>query len=143
MLYHFEYKLNDEDYIEFNKFVALNDPRDSHLPPCTPGPLLNRFFTFLANREIKKLAKYGKLPYGKDNSLRFGEDFFVEIEDEVESKIKYTSIEKIVCSEHTMYIFLSVLSAVILPFSAFKSDAQRSEFLAFINGKIVKTNAVQ
>lgn len=93
--------------------------------------LLNRTI----KRTIKSMKKQGKLPYGQDVLLRFEEDFFVEITTESETKTKYSSIEKVVADQNALYIYISVIQAIILPFSVFENQEQKETFWHFINHK--------
>ena len=97
----------------------------------------NRFVaSFMLKGMMKKMKKDGKLPYGKENIVQFDEDFIIATEDEIESKFKYINIEKVVCDKHTVYIFVNAMQACTIPFSAFETEAQRHEFLMFLDRKV-------
>ena len=99
---------------------------------------INRFYLPSA---IKKMKKDGKLPYGKENELLFGEDFCVEIADDIETKVKYRAIEKVASGDHAVYVFISAMQAFIIPLSVFETGEQRTEFVAFVNRKIEESRA--
>jgi len=97
---------------------------------------LNNTFTVLILKwQIKSIKKTGKLPFGKENTLRFFEDFMMSIEDGTETKMKYTNIEKVAAGDNAIYIYFSAMQAFIIPFSVFSNEQERNEFYAFINQK--------
>ena len=95
-------------------------------------------FLFLIKIHIKTMKKHGKLPYGKDVILRVEEEALIEITPEIETKVKYTTIEKIDTGKNAIYIYMNRLQAVIVPFSAFETETSRNEFLYFMQGKAAK-----
>ena len=94
---------------------------------------LNGWFLKL---NIKMMKKRGKLPYSKEGSIQFDEDFIVDSTEEQETKVKYKAVERIVLGDNAVYIYISSIQAFIVPFSVFKNDEQKAEFLAFINNKM-------
>jgi hypothetical protein len=88
--------------------------------------------------QIKLMKRDGRAPYDANPQISFGEEEVHEISETSELKVKYVNVEK-VCDDKkngAVYIFFSAMQAFILPHRAFESDAHRSEFLAFINGKV-------
>ena len=96
---------------------------------------LKPFLLFFLKIQMKLLKKDGKLPYGQNSLVTFGEDFVVDISDETETKIKYTKIEKISVGSIAIYLYFSAAQALVIPFSVFENDAHKAEFLEFIKGK--------
>ena len=84
---------------------------------------------------IKAMKKSGKLPFGKNTEIQFGEDDIHDISELSESKIKYSVIEKIAMGKNAIYIYFSSIQAFIIPFSVFENEEQKADFLAFINQK--------
>ena len=81
------------------------------------------------------MKKYGKLPYGKDVTISFGEDSLIEITPETETKVKYTRIENIVGGTFAIYIYISAVQAFVVPVSVFPSIQEQDEFWNFIHDK--------
>ena len=92
-------------------------------------------FEFMLKVQIKMAKKEGKLPYDSNIVMEFYEDYFIEITNETESKTKYTKIEKIIFGDKAIYILLSAIQAVIIPYSAFKTERKRHEFESFIKSR--------
>lgn len=87
-------------------------------------------------RNIKKLARDGKLPYSKEGVLIFDEDFINDINTTTESKTRYSCIEKCCITENAIYLYFSAMQAYIVPMSAFSTEEDKQEFIKFINSKI-------
>ena len=97
---------------------------------------INRFGINISIAIMKsRIKKDGKLPFGRNCTLRFDDDCFVSVADEVETKMKYAIIEKILCSHDTAYIFINAAQAEIIPFSVFEDENQRVAFLEFVSAK--------
>ena len=84
---------------------------------------------------IKSMQKGGKMPYDSEMRLCFGDDEVLEITKTAESRVKYTSIEKMHMGDTAIYIYISAMQAFIIPISAFESQAQKAEFIAFVRQK--------
>jgi len=93
---------------------------------------------FILKVQIEMAKKEGKLPYDREITMEFYEDYFIEITKETENKTKYTKIEKIIIGDNAIYIFVSAMQSFIIPFSVFKSEKQRSKFEFFIKNKTKK-----
>jgi len=85
--------------------------------------------------QIKLIKKQGKLPFGKDVNIRFDEESYVETNEVSETKINYTSLERVVKGHHVIYLYIGAMQATIIPFAAFETDEQRDDFLTFIINK--------
>jgi len=81
----------------------------------------------------------GKLPFSEQNFLQFEDDCFIENTVDTETKTKYSKIERIAVSEKAIYLYLTAMTANIIPVSVFESEQQKEEFLAFINGKVAQS----
>lgn len=90
---------------------------------------------------MKLLKKDGKLYYGKDVLFQFNEDFFIETSTDAETKLKYTSIERIEEGKNALYIYIGAIQAYMIPFSVFETTEQKNEFLDFINNKVATAGA--
>lgn len=172
-MYQFQFRLDDGDYLEFNRHHQLNAPASRRglliarlMVPAAFAVLLllallgdagpeqieiqlaiyapvSIAWFFLAiplnllvlKLNLKLLRKHGKLPYGREVTLRFEEDFFIETTEKTEMKTKYSAIERIALGERAIYIYISALQAVILPFAAFEAAEQRDAFLAYLHDK--------
>ena len=99
-------------------------------------PLISRAITSLMMRvTIKSMQKGGKMPYDSEMRLRFGDDDILEVTEAAESRVKYTSIEKIRMGDTAIYIYISAMQAYIMPFSVFDSREHMGEFIAFVREK--------
>jgi len=85
--------------------------------------------------QIKFMKKGGKLPFEKDNLLRFEEDYFLIETENSETKQKYQTIENILVSPYAIYLYFGSVQGYILPLRAFESEQQKEEFITFINQK--------
>ena len=90
---------------------------------------------FRAKRHIATMKKDGKLPFEKNVSLQFDEDFVIGTTERGESKIRYTAIEKTCVGSDAIYIYTNAVQAHIIPLYVFESQEQISGFLAFIKNK--------
>lgn len=93
------------------------------------------FVTISVKWQIESMKRYGKLPFIKDNLIRFDEDVFVHTTPETESKAKYTIIERIGKGDSAVYIYVNQLNAYIIPLSVFESEQQLNDFWVFIHSK--------
>jgi len=48
-------------------------------------------------------------------------------------RIAYDNIEKIMIGNDTVYIFINSIQAAIVPFTVFKTEQEKNEFIHFIN----------
>lgn len=173
MLYQFKYLLDDNDYLEFNKFHMYNSLSNKKaiiaLRLAVPilmtinlllfqksyqkletlvisiiiiavfsiiwALLVKPLLLLVLKANIKMLKKDGKLPYGKDVLMEFGEQNFIETTKETETKTNYSQIEKITLGNTAIYIYINSIQAYIIPFSVFTGDESKEAFLTFINQK--------
>jgi hypothetical protein len=75
-------------------------------------------------RNIKSFKKSAKLPYGQNVTIHFDEDSFTETTVETETKVKYSSVEKIAFSNIALYIYVSSVQAFIIPYCVFENEGQ-------------------
>ena len=100
-------------------------------------PLLFLLFTFLDKLIVRWTAK-SMLKDGKNNdflgeqTVIFHEDCIEDINAHSQSRVPYTSIEKINFGYDCYYIYMGAIKANIIPLSAFADDAQRQEFLELL-----------
>ena len=88
--------------------------------------------------QIRSIKKQGKIPFGKDVNIRFDEESYTEINEVSETKINYTSMERVVKGHHAIYLYIGAVQATIIPFAAFETEEHMDDFLAFIFSKILK-----
>jgi hypothetical protein len=93
-----------------------------------------RYFMNFTKRNIENMLKEGK------NQNLFGpvsvsleEEGIWEISNLGESKARWSSIEKIEETKTHIFIYLSALSAAIIPLSAFSNATEKNEFLRILN----------
>jgi hypothetical protein len=100
-----------------------------------------RYFMSFTRRNIEKLLKEG------NNQNLFGpvsvsleDEGIREISNQGESKAKWSSIEKIEETKTHIYIYLSAISAAIIPLRAFSDINEKNEFLRILNSNWNKSN---
>jgi|GEM_PF-6973640 len=87
--------------------------------------------------QLNRSNKWGEVPIGKTITLTFESDYFVEITKEIETKVKYAGVEKVVDYANQVYLFIHPNVAFIMPLSIFSNQVQRFAFLDFIKEKAV------
>ncbi len=102
--------------------------------------LAKHFQIYFIKKMVKRIKKDGKLPYGKNNLIKFDQNFIYEVNDKIETKTKYTVLENIMVDDNAIYIYFSAIQAYIIPFRVFENDEQKEAFLEFINDKIKSNN---
>ncbi len=91
--------------------------------------------------KIKGIKKSGKLLYSKVANVQFLEDSIIEVTDKKRIELLYTAISDIAIDKgKSIYIFENHISAIIIPFTVFKTDEEREEFINFINEKSNKVS---
>jgi len=98
--------------------------------------LAKPFYIKSLRKQLDILKKNGKLPYNKEATLLFSDDYCTEITLERETKIKYSVVERVVETEKAIYVYMSAVSAAIIPLKCFSDDAQKQQFICFIQSKI-------
>jgi len=98
--------------------------------------LLKKLLLLNMKSQIKRIKKLGKVVWGVETAVSFGEEFISDISELGESKFKYSVVEKIAVGKTAVYVYIEALRALILPFPVFESEEQKQEFLSFINNKI-------
>jgi len=94
-----------------------------------------KFLINNAKSSAKKIAEEGRLPYGEEIIMQFEEDFFIDITDDIETKVKYRRIDKIAAGDSAAYLYIDYDRAFILPFSVFDDERQKVLFLNYIKYK--------
>ena len=89
-------------------------------------------FTLIVRLNLKSQIKHGSHLYTPDATLIFGENDFSEITPDEELKYTYERIESMAENKGAMYLYLSSLTAIIIPSSAFASSAEREKLIAFL-----------
>ena len=174
MMFRFDIKVNDQDYLDFHKFWLARSPygkeqmRSSRITvtfifvicmlvllflgnfsvaaffdtiPLLIALILMqvfhlKLFFLLLKRQIKSLKKTGKMGYSPESAMEFHKDCFVEITPDNKVEHKYSAVERVsVVENKVVYVHINNITAYILPFSSFASEAQFGDFLAFIKTK--------
>ncbi|MCL2621142.1 MAG: YcxB family protein [Defluviitaleaceae bacterium] len=92
------------------------------------------FYAKQIEKQIAKIKKEGKLPYGQKVELSFREADFYHVSEQGESTVPYNALEAVVCGDDgSVYLFNSAMSAVIVPARAFENPQQAQEFMDFVN----------
>lgn len=174
-MFEFKVTLNDEDWIAFNKYVALNNPLTKKRLNKTKrtGPMLFYSFTiamFILNHNfslfligialmtilsilwiiksekiyvkavennIKNFVKEGEVPYNHEEAIiKFDDEAVSEISESIDSKIKYSIMQKNAITEDAVYVFINTGLVYILPTRIFSDNEQKEKFIEFINSKV-------
>lgn len=98
-----------------------------------PKLLLNS----MANR-VRKMLKNASSTILGAKTMTLGEEQLRLQGDGEDSTYTYEKVEKIEEDLERYYIFVGELEALILPKEAFTSDAQKTQFFDFLQGKIKK-----
>lgn len=94
-----------------------------------------RMLLMIMKNAVLKLKKDGKLPYNKQSTLRFNDEFIHEIMPDSEFKTKYAMIEKVAVTESAIYVYFGSIQAFVIPMSTFSNETEKRDFLEFINLK--------
>ena len=86
--------------------------------------------------EMKRTKKEGKLPFGETVKARFDEEYLYQTSGSDELKMKYDNMDKVAEGNHAIYIYIDAVQAFILPDCVFENKQQKTEFLAFVKGKV-------
>jgi len=89
--------------------------------------------TPLLKWQLKAIKKDGKAPFGRNNTMRFEDEYIYEISELSETRYRYSAIEKIGEGNRAIYLYLTAVSALIVPYSVFESREHKDEFLTFVN----------
>lgn len=92
---------------------------------------------------IAKLKKDGNLPYDKSGELVFDSDGYTDISKDSVIKRTYSSIEKIILTEKTVYLYTSATNADIINCDVFKDENEKSGFLSYIASKAPDANIIR
>ena len=84
---------------------------------------------------MKRFKKVENLPYGQEVELEFEEDHFTEKLPGSESKSDYSRVIKIVTDKQAIYVYVSAIQALIIPFRVFENPSDRVNFLNFLHEK--------
>jgi len=96
-----------------------------------------KYFTlFIVRMQIRAIKKMGRLPYNLDIQLIFDEEHFTEITHVTKTQTKYSILEKVDDGHDAVYVRIGAVQAAIIPHTAFESEEQKRDFIAFINTKI-------
>lgn len=85
-------------------------------------------------KQIRRLAKTGKLPFNRQVNMRFEETSFVEASSDVASRINYSKIERILAGRYVI-IYINSMQAHILPGHIFQNREHQDAFLSFLQTK--------
>ena len=86
--------------------------------------------------QIRAMKKDGKAPYGEAAQVHFGEDDVHSVSESTETRAKYASLGRICEDGNAVYIYMNAIQAFVIPHRVFEDEAQKAEFLTFINDRI-------
>lgn len=86
--------------------------------------------------QIKQLKKTGKLPFDPEVKLEFHEDKWVEIAPGKRTEQSYCALERIcITKDRYIFLYISSVSACILPIPQLREQINLQDFLDFISPK--------
>ena len=100
------------------------------------------YFRYL-KKGITKLKKDGNLPYDKSGELIFDSDGITDISETSVLKTGHSSIEKIIITEKTIYLYTSAVNAYIINSDFFKDENEKSAFVDYITTKAPNANIIK
>lgn len=86
-------------------------------------------------KSFAKMKKDGNLPYDKSGELIFDSNGITDISETSVLKTVHSSIEKIIITEKTIYLYTSAVNAYIINSDFFKDQNEKSDFLNYITSK--------
>ena len=87
-------------------------------------------------RNINRLKKQGKLPYSPSYVIEFNGSGIISWDETSKTERSYDSIQSVAIYKNKyVFIYTSLLSGFIIPFSAFASDGEREDLIEFIKSK--------
>ena len=90
-------------------------------------------------RIMRRLQQGGKLPYDSGSVFTFEEDSFTETTEFEKSEISYRRIEKVcVVKERFVLLYVSSITAHVLPISQLKAQVDLNAFIQFLSEKCAK-----
>lgn len=140
------YKLTDEDYIEFNEFHQLihSEVGKRNLfflklagPMISVLAIVIFIFSIVCVAQAKKIMKRGirktilkmieteGLPFAEEITLTFTEDQIIEITKGQEVKVDYQKVENVCETETAFYIYISSIEALIIPKRVLNQDMEK------------------
>ena len=91
---------------------------------------------FLNKKAVRLYLKSGKVNHFIGAQvLELAEDCIIEISELTESRLQYQAVERVVRGKNSFYIYVGVIQAIIVPFSAFENDEQQRQFFAILSNK--------
>ena len=133
------YKLTDEDYIEFNEFHQLIHSeigKRNLFFLRLIGPMISilaMIIFILAKKIMKrgirktilKMKEKEGLPFAEETTLNFTEDQIIEITKGQEVKVDYKKVEDVCETEKAFYVYMSSVQAIIIPKRVLDQDKEK------------------
>ena len=95
--------------------------------------LIKPFMNFSIKMQVKAIKEGGKLPYTKKSTIDFYDGYLIDTTPEEVTKQNYSLIERTAVVEgKAVYVYVSNLSAHIIPYTSFESKEQLDSFIEFI-----------
>ena len=91
-------------------------------------------------KQIRKLKSLGKLPFSEMATIDFSDDSITETTRTCTNTVTYNDVERLCVNSNgrAIYIFFNAVAAFLIPFGTFSTDAERLEFISFVENKIGK-----
>ena len=98
--------------------------------------LLIPYMRFSIKMNVEAIKKSGSLPYSEEAGMEFCESYFVETTPLTKTATRYEKIQNVYeIEKRYVYIYVSTISAFIIPATAFSSLSEYEDFVSFIKTK--------
>ena len=102
---------------------------------------LRQFLKLSVKLTVKGQKGTGKMGYSPESVLEFYDDYLIEIMPAKKIQQNYSEIENVCLVDmKIIYIYVTNISAYMLPISSFKSKAELDEFIGFLQTKGIKVD---
>lgn len=98
--------------------------------------LLKKLHRRNIKRQIQRLIKQGKLPFGDPSTIEFFEETVVDSSVGQRLEVRYDALDKaLIVNNEYIYLYTNAVTAIILPICQVRAQADMGEFLAFLKEK--------
>lgn len=98
-----------------------------------------KYFIGIVKRRLSKMLDEGKntIPLGRQN-ISITDDGITEITDHSEAKHGWNVVEDIFETKEHIFVYISAVTAHIIPVRAFKSAEEKNALIEMVNARITK-----
>lgn len=96
-----------------------------------------KYYFYTVKKGVSKMINEGKNEDLIGNkTLKLRDDHILSISDNSESKVKWNTVERYVETDRYIFIYISAVSAYIIPKEDFDSEEKKDKFITILNKKI-------